>query len=122
MLVRILAILFGIAFIFGGVAGYGIMPQFVENGLLLGYFEVNSLHNLIHVVTGVLAIMAATSFRLSKLFFIIFGLFYAAIAIVGFWRQGDVYLIHTNMADNCLNVVIAVIALFIGFSAKKRYR
>lgn len=118
-MVRILAVLFGIAFIFAGVAGYGVLPQFVENGLLLGYFEVNSLHNLIHIVTGVIAIMAATSFRLSKLFFIVFGLIYAVAAGLGFWLHGDLYMTHFNMADNYLHAVIAIIALLIGFSAKR---
>lgn len=117
-MIRILAVLFGIVFIFIGVAGYGVMPQFVENGLLLGYFEVDTLHNLVHIVSGVIAIMAATSFKLSKLFFILFGLFYAVIAGIGFWHQGDLYVIHVNMADNYLHAGIAVIALLIGFGAK----
>jgi hypothetical protein len=119
-MVRILAILFGIAFIFGGVAGYGVMPQFVENGLLFGYFEVDTIHNLVHIVTGVLAIMAATSYRLSKLFFILFGLIYAAAAVLGFWHQGDLYIMHADMADNYLHAGVAIIALLIGFSAKSR--
>lgn len=119
-MVRILAVLFGIAFIFAGVAGYGIMPQFVENGLLFGFFEVDTIHNLVHIVTGVIAIMAATSFRLSKLFFIIFGLIYAVAAGYGFWHQGDLYIMQANMADNYLHAGVAVVALLIGFSAKSR--
>lgn len=118
-MVRILAVLMGIAFIFAGVAGYGVMPQFVENGLLFGYFEVDTMHNLVHIATGVIAIMCATSFRLSKLFFILFGLIYAAVAGLGFWRQGDLYMMHVNMADNYLHAGIAVVSLLIGFSAKK---
>lgn len=118
-MVRVLAVLFGIAMIFAGVAGYGVMPQFVENGLLLGYFEVNAVHNLIHIITGVIAIMAATSFKYSKLFFIVFGIIYAVVAIFGFVNDGDLYVMHVNMADNYLHVGIAVISLLIGFSAKR---
>ena len=118
-MVRILAILMGIGFIFGGVAGYGVMPQFVEHGLLFGYFEVDTMHNLIHIATGVIAIMAATSHRLSRLFFIYFGLIYAAAAILGFWRHGDLFVMHVNMADNCLHAGVAVVALLIGFNTRK---
>lgn len=115
---RMLAVLFGIGFIFAGVAGYGVMPQFVENGLLFGVFEVDAMHNMVHIATGVIAIMAATSARLSKLFFIVFGLIYAVVAGLGFWREGDLYVMHVNMADNYLHAGIAVLALLIGFKAK----
>lgn len=118
MMVRMLAILFGIGFIFIGVAGYGFMPQFVEHGLLLGFFEVSAMHNIFHIVTGVIAIMSATSYKASKLFFIIFGLIYAIVAGIGFWRGGDIYIMHVNMPDNFLHAAIAIISLLIGFSAK----
>ena len=77
-MIRFIAVLFGIAFIFGGVAGY--MPAFTINGALLGIFEVNNVHNIVHIVSGVLAIMAATSFKYTKLYFLIFGIVYTAVA------------------------------------------
>lgn len=117
-MVRILAVLVGIGFIFAGVAGYGVLPQFVENGLLFGLFEVNAMHNLVHIVSGVIAIMAATSFRLSKLYFILFGLVYGFVAFWGFWNNGDLYMMHVNMADNYLHAGIAAVSLLIGLSAK----
>ena len=40
-MLRIIAILFGIAFIFAGVAGN--LPMFMHDGMLFGYFSVNSL-------------------------------------------------------------------------------
>lgn len=113
-MLRLLAILLGIAFIFAGVAGY--MPTFMKDGLLFGYFEVDSIHNIIHMVTGVLAIMAATSYRLTKIFFAVFGIIYAALGILGFWQGGNLFITHTNMASNIFHLVVGVIAIYLGFS------
>ena len=115
-MMRLLAFLFGAAFIFAGVAGY--LPQFVENDLLFGLFEVNNVHNLIHLVTGAVAILASTSYRLTKVFFALFGLIYTAVAILGFWNQGDLYLLHVNNADNIFHIVVGCIALYLGFSRR----
>ncbi len=115
-MIRLLAILFGIAFIFGGVAGF--LPTFNQDGMLFGYFMVDSLHNIVHIVSGVVAIMAATSDRYARLYFQIFGLVYTAIAVWGFWTGGDLYMMQVNLADNVLHIVIGVLSLLIGFSPR----
>lgn len=115
-MLRIIAILFGILFIFVGVAGF--LPDFMMDGYLFGYFMVNGLHNVVHIITGILAIMAATSFRLSKLFFQVFGIIYTLIALIGFWR-GDLYIIQVNTADNVFHLVVGIISLLLGFASRK---
>lgn len=117
-MLRIFAILFGIAFIFSGVAGF--LPIFTHDNLLLGFFEVNSIHNFVHIASGVIAIMAATSYSATRWYFIIFGLVYAFVAVMGFLANGDLMLMHVNTADNFLHLGIAIVSLFLGFSAKKR--
>ena len=117
-MLRILAILFGIGFIFVGVAGF--LPTFYTDGLLFGFFEVNAMHNVVHIVSGVIAIMSATSSKYSKLFFQILGIIYIIVAIAGFWRNGDLFIMHVNMADNILHTVIGVVALLLGFSLKQK--
>jgi hypothetical protein len=118
-MIRIFAVLFGIGFIFIGVAGFS--STFMSDGLLFKYFEVGTFHNIFHIVSGVLAIMAATSRHYTKWYFIILGLIYGLIAVWGFMWNGDfqVVRIHTNMADNMLYIIIAIIALYLGFSAKR---
>lgn len=120
MLLRLCAILFGIGFIFIGVAGF--LPRFMTNGLLLGFFEVGFVHNLVHIVSGVIAIMAATGYKYARLYFQIFGVLYGIITIAGFVTNGDLYLVkmHFNLADNILHLAIAVVALYFGFSSKTR--
>jgi len=117
-MIRFIAILFGIAFIFAGVAGF--MPAFTTNGALLGIFEVDSMHNMGYIVSGVIAIMAATSYRLTKLYFLIFGVIYTIVAILGFWRNGDLFIMHVNMADNFLHLGIGIVSLLLGYYASKK--
>ena len=117
-MLRMIAILFGIGFVFAGVAGF-LPDTFLKDGLLFGYFEVNTMHNIVYIVTGVLAIMAATNLKYTILFFKLFGLVYTVTAIWGFWSGGDLVMMHANTADNILHLVTGVIALYLGFSAKR---
>lgn len=118
-MLRFIAVVFGIGFIFAGVAGF--LPHFTTDGLLFGYFEVNTVHNIIHIVSGVIAIMAATKYSYTRLYFIIFGLVYAVVTILGFVLNGDLSFMwmHVNMADNFLHLGISLLSLFLGFTAKK---
>jgi hypothetical protein len=112
-MLRIFAIVFGVAFIFAGVAGF--IPSFLTDGQLFGFFEVNSMHNIVHIVSGVIAIMAATSFKYTKYYFRIIGIVYILVAVLGFCRGGDLYVMHVNMADNFLHTVIGFLSLYLGF-------
>lgn len=116
-MIRTMAIVFGIALIFAGVAGF--LPDFSENGLLLGYFQIDFVHNIIHLATGVIAILAAMRLKLARWYFRIFGLLYGAVAVLGIFWHGDlgVMMMHMNTADNVLHSVIAIVALYLGFIA-----
>lgn len=120
MMTRVFAIIFGIAFIFAGVAGF--FSTFMTNGQLFGLFEVDFMHNIIHIISGVIAIMASTSIKYSKWYFRLLGIIYATIALLGFWYSGDFYMLHMHMnfADNLLHVGIALVALYLGFFMRKK--
>jgi len=110
---------FGIVFIVVGVLGY--VPAVTPNGLLLGLFMVDGIHNLIHLLSGILAILAVMgSAKYLRTYFQVFGVVYAIVTVVGF-VQGDTVLgiIMVNMADNVLHLVIAVVALWAGFGMKE---
>ncbi|OGT55518.1 MAG: hypothetical protein A3F43_03135 [Gammaproteobacteria bacterium RIFCSPHIGHO2_12_FULL_42_10] len=118
-MVRILAVLFGIAFIFMGVVGGGVFPRLIQNGLLYGYFSVDAMHNLVYLATGAASLIAAINRTVSKAFFILFGLGFAAIAGMGVARQGDIYFMHNALFDNYLFSGAAIIFLLIGLSAAR---
>lgn len=115
-MLKTIAIIFGIIILAVGVLGF--VPQANNGELLLGIFHVNFIHNLVHIATGIAAILCGISTEYaSRLFFQIFGVIYALVALLGFY-YGDrdiLGLLANNTADNLLHVVIAAISLYLGF-------
>src|ERR1043165_2768810 len=91
----------GVVFIVIGLLGFVNHP-------VLGIFEVNTLHNLIHLVSGILAIMFARMGESSaKKFALVLGIVYALVTVLGFLLGGNIVnLIMVNMADNLLHLVL----------------
>lgn len=112
--------IFGWVVLVIGVLGF--VPGITSGGSLLGIFAVDGLHNIVHIVTGALAIwMARKGDDSARMYFKVFGVIYAVITILGFF-SGSGYilgLVSTNIADNILHLVIAALALYLGFGGKK---
>ena len=102
MTLKNISLIFGIVFVIVGVLGW--IPAITPGGKLLGLFDVNAAHNLVHVVTGIVAIVAGmASENASRLFFRIFGIIYALVAACGFF-YGDqplLGIVSNNAADWC---------------------
>lgn len=116
-----IAMIYGIIFIVIGILGF--IPVFTPNGLLLGMFMVNGLHNIIHLVTGVVAVWIGKKKPMaSRPFFKVFGVIYAIVAILGFFYQENPIfgLIANNPSDTWLHVVIALITLYLGYWYKDK--
>lgn len=114
-----LAVAFGVVFLVVGVLGF--VSAAAPEGHLLGLFHINALHNVVHLASGAVALWAGlSSERNSKLYFQIFGVVYAAVAILGFvyGDQPILGLVANNTADTWLHVVIAIVALYLGFGMK----
>ena len=117
MNIKKLATVFGVVFVAVGVLGF--VPGITANGNLLGIFEVDLAHNLVHIVTGIIALAAMTSDKYAKLFFQVFGVVYALVTVVGFVQGSTILgLFGINLADNILHLVIALAALYLGFGVK----
>ncbi len=115
-MVRTIAVIFGILFLIAGIMGF--FPEYSPNNMLMGCFHINPLHNLIHSITGIIALWVGfTSHRASKIFFKIFGAIYILIALLGLYygEQAIFGLIANNMADIGLHFVVGIIALMLGF-------
>lgn len=114
MSTQTLAKLFGAVFLVIGILGF--VPGITSDGYLLGIFEVDTLHNIIHLLSGILALVLAKDAMKAKLYFKVFGVVYALVTIIGFLHGSSVLgLIGVNLADNLLHLIIAVAALIIGF-------
>ena len=118
-MVKKAAMVFGVVFLLIGILGFvpALTPQDSSGmPLLLGIFMVGALHNIIHIASGVAALIGAQSERYAKTYFKVFGIVYAVVTIVGFIQTDTVLgLISVNLADNLLHLAIAVVALALGF-------
>ena len=109
--------IFGIVFVLIGVLGF--VPALTPNGNLLGLFEVNAIHNVIHLLSGIAALALAGTVSGARGYFKVFGIVYAVVAVVGIIQGTTVLgLIGVNLADNILHVVLAIAILSLGFGSK----
>ncbi|HEY4832722.1 MAG TPA: DUF4383 domain-containing protein [Waddliaceae bacterium] len=119
-MLRTLAIIFGLILAALGIIGF--IPTYVTDGKLFNIFLVNLEGNVVHLASGIIAILCGLSSGFaSKMFFIIFGVIYGFLAFLGFMQghEGMLFdMIAVNMADNWLHAGIAAVSLLIGFGFK----
>lgn len=115
MNIQALAKGFGLVMLLVGLLGF--VPGITNDGLLLGIFEVNAMHNIVHLLTGIVGLVAAGSYAHARLFFQVFGVVYLLVTVLGFLTGAAlaIGLIPVNMADNVLHVAITLLALYAGF-------
>ena len=115
---RTVSLLFGFIFVAVGILG------FIPNGLVAydGIFAVNAVHNLVHILTGLVFLAAVMKYqgyegRVLK----IVGAAYVAVTTVGFLTSGNMMLgmVHINDADRWLHFGLAVAILGGGFLPSK---
>ena len=119
-MMKALAILFGILFIIVGILGF--VPGFTHRGMLYGTFKINLEDNVFHLATGMFALLSGLTSRFaSRIFFIVFGLIFAAAALLGFQTgEGKILgMFANNMADTWLHTFFAMLFLFFGFFLKR---
>ncbi len=112
-LVKPVTWLLGVVLLLVGILGFFMTP-------ILGLFDVNTLHNIVHVASGAVGlIVASMSFSASRMYLIVFGLVYAVVAVAGFINlEPVVSMLVLNPPDNFLHVAIAAVCLIIGFGSK----
>jgi len=116
--VKTCAFLFGIIFLIVGIAGF--IPQITENGFLLKIIKVNFSFNVLHVLTGICALIVFfLNHSACQLYFQIVGILYAIHALLGFiYEREDILgIFASNIANTWMNVIIAIIALILGYGA-----
>lgn len=118
-MVKKAALAFGIVLVLIGILGFVPAVETTNSDgmkLLIGLFMVGTVHNLIHLLSGIAALFGSSSEATSRLYFKVFGVVYALVTIIGFIQGHTVLgIIDVNLADNLLHLVIAVAALALGF-------
>ena len=110
-----IAKVWGFIFLIVGILGF--VPAAAPNGHLLGIFHVNGAHNFVHLLTGVVALICGyQSVYASRMYFLIFGIVYGLVAVLGFFAGQNPVLgiLANNIADAWLHVGIAVVSLALG--------
>jgi hypothetical protein len=123
VMLKIAATIFGVAFLIAGLLGF--LPMTTPNGMLLGVLHVNGAHNVVHLITGAVALFAAyRGVRASELFFQVFGVIYGLVAVLGFVAGDRLILgmIANNLADAWFHLIVAAVSLYLGFSRKFVHR
>tara|TARA_Y100000310_G_C20492018_1_gene719715 strand:- start:57 stop:395 length:339 start_codon:yes stop_codon:yes gene_type:complete len=96
---------------------FGIAGLFTGNTLIV--FEVNTAQNIVHIATGIAALIAVSR-GTTSLFLQIIGALYGCIAVVGLVNYGDVLgFFRVNTADNFLHIVVAIACLYFGLRKRE---
>jgi uncharacterized protein DUF4383 len=117
-MVRVVASVLGASFLAVGILGFVLNPT---GGELLGIFAVNVLHNLVHLLFGIFGITAAYV-GWSRTYLQGVGVIYLLLTVLGFvpglYFGEDLLLglVHINLADNFLHLVLGGIAAYFGFA------
>lgn len=107
-----------------GIIGFFYSSSFGSPGTVddvFGIFAVNGWHNILHLATGLLGLMAAG--YLARTYALAVGLLYLVLAIWGFIAgSGEAILsiIPVNTADNLLHLLIGLIGLAAGAASPAR--
>ena len=107
------ALLFGVVFLLVGVLGYVPNPIVGPTGI----FATNSLHNVIHLISGIALLAGAYTSLGSSMMLKIVGVVYGLVAVCGFFlvMDGMMMGVMINEADKWLHVALAGAILAAGF-------
>ena len=118
----------GLSLLLAGILGFFADSSFttgsgINGDKLLSIFEVNGIHNLIHIASGLLLLAAAPRRGSAKTVALGFGLVYGVVTIIGLIDGNDVLgLIPVNGPDNVLHIALTALGLISGFISPGRDR
>ncbi|MEX2273532.1 MAG: DUF4383 domain-containing protein [Vicinamibacterales bacterium] len=129
MTTRTFALVLGVGFIIAGLAGFFPTPADPPAGLTqthgfghaLGILPVNTLHNIVHIIFGVLGILASRGSIMSARGYAQFvAVAYGLLVVLGLLPQTNTTfgLIPIYGADVWLHAIIAAAAAYFGFVAR----
>ncbi|MGN7192207.1 MULTISPECIES: DUF4383 domain-containing protein [unclassified Curtobacterium] len=121
------ALVFGVVFLIVGIAGFipGLtmdmgsmsMAGHGSMALLLGLFQVSVLHNIVHLLFGVVGLLAARTATGARLYLLVGGIVYLVLFVYGLFTagmMGGANFVPLNSADNVLHAVLAVAMIVLG--------
>jgi hypothetical protein len=127
---RLLGLVLGIVYLLVGVFGFFLTSDTgfaaTAGPKLIDLFEVNPLHNLVHLAVGILLVVTALiGIRPARVTNMTLGAVYLLVGVVGLLLaspDNSLNILAINGADNVLNFATAVVLLCVGFGADKPVR
>lgn len=132
--VQLAALIVGVAFLLVGIAGFipGITTGYdtmqvighESHAMLLGVFQVSILHNIVHLVFGVLGVLMARTAPQARLFLLVGGIVYLVLWVYGLVidHESAANFVPLNTADNWLHLALGVAMVGLSFLHRERSR
>ena len=131
-LARRAALIFGIAFLVVGVAGF--IPGITQNlddiefaghesrAELLGVFQVSVLHNLLHIAFGVAGLYLARRYSWARTYLLVGGAAYLLLLVYGVLvdEADDANFVPLNDADDWLHLGLGAAMVVLGLASTRR--
>ena len=104
--------IFAAAFLAAGTLGFVPNPLVSPDGI----FAVNALHNVVHILSGLVFVAGVLWLGQPRLTLLVLGTVYLIVALLGFVTLGDMLLglVRVNMADDVLHLLFAIAILGAG--------
>jgi hypothetical protein len=111
---RIYALAVGVVLVAAGIIGFFYESAFSSDesvrSAVLGLLDVNGWHNVVHIATGLIGILAARTLASARTYCLLFGIVYLVVCIWGFVVGNDasiLSIIPVNTEDNILHLLLA---------------
>jgi uncharacterized membrane protein YuzA (DUF378 family) len=115
------AAVFGAIYTLVGIAGFFVADNFVgqEGDSLLG-FQVNNLHNIVHLLIGLALLAASRSHAAARSANLAIGITYLALGVLGPFLTGtEANILALNAADHWLHILSGLVLAGVGAFADK---
>jgi hypothetical protein len=111
---QVLGLAFGAIYLLVGIVGFFItgFDHFADNGQheMLLFFMINPLHNVVHILIGVVGLALSRTLAGAKTFGLLLAVGYGLAFVYGVIAVGkDWDVLNINGADNVLHLLSAVV-------------
>ncbi len=110
--------LIGAVLLVAGIIGFFYSSSFGSPGevdAVIGVLDVNAWHNIVHILSGVLGLLAfRAGAQASRTYALVFGLVYIVVAIWGLIlgnHESILGFLPVNTEDNILHVILGVLGV-----------